>query len=541
MSSLQASTSPPDLRDWIQLRQQQQQLQHATGSSGTAGFSQHPDIDGVLHGISSGATATQWHSTLDPANTWPSRSMVAAPFGSAGSGSMRCGTSRYNYPGSSALSDLRPGGPNRDASAYGRTAASHSGSYGQRMKNPVSPDYYGIVPQADNLSTATCPSNVMDVNVPRHCNSSICNPETADFQDAELQEAIRQSIEEAERRQVEEDAEIAQVVAIAAEAEEAEQRSQAEEAKRRSEAEEAAAEENRIREEQQAAARRCAVQAPLPPPPGLAETFGPRQWLNDASISLAYAQLAAGGAIAAGGGNPLPEFVLLMDPATAFWLTLQEDLDQVEEVKGVLKLQDRQLVLCPINDSRDGGKADAGTHWTLLVCWDRGCGSGESTASSSLPPGQSNSQSSAGPFSRFCYYDSLLGGSGTSGGANLAQARTLASRLAGRDVQVLPDNCPNQTNCFDCGIYVLLFSEIIARAFIESHDRGFGAQPSPYASKTSWSFAEAHDGWSHSQPVWQSRVESVTPMEVSVRRARYFESFVAAASTGLVVRPPLTA
>jgi len=382
-----------------------------------------------------------------------------------------------------------------DASMYGQTPASYSSdSHSHRMENPVSPDFQGMAPTGGSLSAATYPSSVMDVSMPMHYNSGLCNPQA--LEDAELQEAIRQSIEEAERRQEQEEAEFAQVVAIAAEAEEAEQRKQAEETERRREAEEAAAEEKRIKEEQQGAAHRHAVQPPLPPPPGLAETFGPRQWLNDASISLAYAQLAAGGGIAAGCGNPLPEVVLLMDPATAFWLTLQEDLDQVEEVKGVLKLQDRQLVLCPINDSCDGGKADAGTHWTLLVCWDRGCRLDEPTVSSSLPPGQSSSQSSTGPFGRFCYYDSLLGGSGISGGANLTQARTLASRLAGRAVQVLPDYCPKQTNCFDCGIYVLLFSEIIASAFLEAHARGFRTQQTFHPSKASWSSADAHDGTS---------------------------------------------
>jgi len=391
----------------------------------------------------------------------------------------------------------------------------------------------------------------LGVSVPTHCDSGLCRPQAADDHDAELQEAIRQSIEEAERRHEEEEAEFAQVVAIAAEAEEAEERKQAHDAQTKKEAEAAkkeaeaaAAEERRIQEEQEAAACRRSVQPPLPPPPVLAETFGPRQWLNDASIALAYAQLAAGGGITGAPGHPLPEVVLLMDPATAFWLTLQEDLDQVEEVKGVLKLQDRQLVLCPINDSCDGGKADAGTHWTLLVCWDRGCGA-EQTASSSLSPGQSSSQSSAGPFGRFSYYDSLLGGSGTSGGANLTQARTLASRLAGRAVQVVPDDCPKQNNCFDCGIYVLLFSEIIASAFLEAHAHGFGTQQSLHASKTSWRSADAHDRLdrlSHSQPepVWQSRLESVTPMEVSARRARYFESFSAAASIGSVMGQPFT-
>merc|ERR1719221_1059789 len=99
-----------------------------------------------------------------------------------------------------------------------------------------------------------------------------------------------------------------------------------------------------------------------------------------------------------------------MDPAAAFWLTVQDDPQQTEEAKGALKLHERDFVLCPINDSRDGSMADGGTHWTLLVCWDRSCG--------------------PGLFGRFSYYDSL--GPSSSKGTGFAQAKLLASRLAGQ-------------------------------------------------------------------------------------------------------------
>eukprot|EP00971_Amphidinium_carterae_P269395 5344454-Amphidinium_carterae.1 len=33
--------------------------------------------------------------------------------------------------------------------------------------------------------------------------------------------------------------------------------------------------------------------------------------------------------------------------------------------------EERELVICPINDSCDRSQADTGTHWTLLVCWDQ--------------------------------------------------------------------------------------------------------------------------------------------------------------------------
>lgn len=343
-----------------------------------------------------------------------------------------------------------------------------------------------------------------------------------DDEDAALQDAIRCSLEEAEhrRREEEEAALAAQAAAAAAEAEEQEQRREAEEQKRR--------------EEEETARRSRSA----PPPPGLADTFKPKQWLSDASISFAYMQLVAGaygstcgeqGAMAA-----LPEMVLLMDPAAAFWLTLQDDPAHVEEAKGALKLQDRELVLCPINDNRDGGQADAGTHWSLLVCWDRRAsarGTGAAAtwvsrgATTSAPDGRGvrgHCQTAAAAcgghgcfFGRFSYYDSL--GSRALGNANFAQARTLASRLAGKDVEVSVGACAKQTNGFDCGVYVLLFSELVAGTFLE-------ARASADVDNAIGSFRPG------AAPVWEDRLTAVTPAEVAARRAKYFETAAAAAA-----------
>lgn len=348
-----------------------------------------------------------------------------------------------------------------------------------------------LVPPAPSASIRG-PSAAKGFGTPAKSGEPGCGLIIEDDENAALQEAICRSLAEAElRRREEEEAELAvQAAAIAAEAEEEEQRREAEERSGREEA-----------------TRRA---KPMPPPPGLAETFAPKQWLSDASISFAYLQLAAGVTGTGELDGPVPDMVLLMDPAAAFWLTLQDDPAHVEEAKGALKLQDRQLVLCPINDSRDGSCADAGTHWTLLVCWDR---SGDTCSGARSVSDSSN----GGLFGRFSYYDSL-GGASAWGSANLAQARTLASRLAGKDVQVSPGTCAHQTNGFDCGVYVLLFSEIIASAFLETRSQARPCRPSG-------------NQWPGSAPVWEDRLTSVTPMEVAVRRARYFETIAAAAGT----------
>jgi hypothetical protein len=308
-----------------------------------------------------------------------------------------------------------------------------------------------------------------------------------DDDDHALQEAIRLSLQEAEenkrqeegrRRQEEEDALAAIALADAA-----------------------------------AAAKAAKDLKPLPPPPGLAETFLPHQWLNDASISCAYARLDAARAAAAAPGkegvffsdlatqkSPGPsDMVLLMDPATAFWLTVQEDPEHVREAIEAMKLQERELVLCPINDNCDGSLADGGTHWALLVCWDRQHGFG----------GYPTDATKGGLFSRFTYYDSLDRNGNAHHSANFAQAKTLASRLAGRPVEVAVGACARQTNSFDCGVYVLLFSEIVANTFLSTPTR-------------------ARAGLSiHNEfrvPVWEERLAAVTPEEVAAHRVQYLHA-----------------
>lgn len=268
-------------------------------------------------------------------------------------------------------------------------------------------------------------------------------------------------------------------------------------------------EQRRRRHKQEEAARR---RRPLPPTKDLARTFGPMQWLSDASIAFVYSLLEAGevdlgcgcgGAsgsvdragpdVAAGEGCDddtvgLPEAVLLIDPATAFWLTIESDAKDLEAAKRALRLNERELVLCPVTDNRDGGRADAGTHWALLVGWNQ----------------------SHGGSIRFAFYDSMSGG--ICGSKNLAQAQTLASRLAGRPVEVSSRACPQQTNTFDCGVYVLLFSEIIIKAFLGARGSG-GVQAMGTAGRAAW----------------EESLGKVTPKQVAEHRVSYYKRFSAAA------------
>jgi len=245
-------------------------------------------------------------------------------------------------------------------------------------------------------------------------------------------------------------------------------------------------------QEDEAAERR---RGPMPPSSDLARTFEPSRWLNDASIAFIYSVHAAGDLglppedsrhFPQGGSQVLPECVLLLDPATTFWLMMEEDPNDLEEARRALKLHQRDLILCPINDSRDRGHADTGTHWSLLVCWRRG---------------------SHSDCLSFAYYDSLA--SHKRSGNGFQRAEALASRIADEsEVYVSAGACARQTNGWDCGVYVLLFSEIIVNSFVRMSCESLSA-----VEKT----------------MWEARLLAITPRQVSDRRRRYCRKCMAAA------------
>jgi len=235
--------------------------------------------------------------------------------------------------------------------------------------------------------------------------------------------------------------------------------------------------------------------APVQPPAQeVQETFEPKKWLCDASISFAFGCLASSGNSVLGGiSRRLPAALSLMDPATAFWLAKQQNPEDVEEARSAMKLHELDLVVCPINDSRDLDQADAGLHWTLLVCW-RAAGSRADGWGSRTP-----SKAAGGPFHHYRYYDSL--GCGLASDPGFQTAQELANRLAGRPVDVFVGSCSRQTNFYDCGTYLLLFAEVVVTTFL-----GVRSGEIPGAG---------------SAPVWEERLAAVTPEESDACRAHY--------------------
>merc|ERR1712054_287516 len=158
-----------------------------------------------------------------------------------------------------------------------------------------------------------------------------------------------------------------------------------------------------------------------------------------------------------------------------------------------MKLPELELLSCPINDTQNASTADTGCHWSLLVCWcDR-------LGASRREKGTGDSRCA---LTNFRYYDSL-GEMFTEKG--LSQAEQLAHRLVGKPVDIDIGRCAQQTNFYDCGVYVLLFCEVIARAYdnFRKHAPSRSSAVSPL--------------------VWEEQLAAITPEEVDACRAYYHE------------------
>lgn len=217
------------------------------------------------------------------------------------------------------------------------------------------------------------------------------------------------------------------------------------------------------------------------PSNGHAESFAPKKWLNDASIAYVYSLYYSGQFQSITCPlRRLPDDILLMEPAAVLWLSLERDVTEIERARQSLKIHKRRLILCPINDSRDTSHADSGNHWSLLVCW----------ASDSPGPSQDPAASSSSHLS-LAYFDSMARSAGSKGHM---RARSMAKRLVGHSVQVPCGSCALQTNSYDCGMYVLVFSELIITSFLSNSCKSCSKK---------------------GEPVWADKLGKVTARDVT--------------------------
>ena len=126
--------------------------------------------------------------------------------------------------------------------------------------------------------------------------------------------------------------------------------------------------------------------------------------------------------------------VYSIPPSVVQLMKLTEQSNLVEMFGG-LDLNSYEIVLCPVNDSRSASSRISGQHWSLL-CYVRN----QSTV---------------------YHIDSL-------NAFNAAETKIIASKLSvllGRSLQCKNLCCTQQTNGFDCGIFVIYFAREIVNSF----------------------------------------------------------------------------
>ncbi|RKP34855.1 hypothetical protein BJ085DRAFT_8505, partial [Dimargaris cristalligena] len=156
------------------------------------------------------------------------------------------------------------------------------------------------------------------------------------------------------------------------------------------------------------------------------ELLSPKKWLNYTLMDLYYCYLKQ---------KFLPNInaVALLRPVLAYRLTrdLVDDPNLMADLPK--ELTRAELIFIPVNDNNVHTKA-AEIHWSLLV-YSRTMG-------------------------KFYHYDPL-------GKHNLAMAKMVHKNLTGLlrigDTEFVSLKVPNQKASFDCGIYVIMFTEALLR------------------------------------------------------------------------------
>lgn len=164
------------------------------------------------------------------------------------------------------------------------------------------------------------------------------------------------------------------------------------------------------------------------------QLFNRGGWLSDQCINFYYEHL----------DDKFRNRCLFMDPATVFLIQCTKDVSELKNSLGALNLSKDVFIFCPVNDSTDP-VACKGSHWTLLIY--------------------------AGPHSCLYYYDSS--GCLPTNKHNALNIGTKLAKIIDQKItklyQVTLIN--PQTNGNDCGIFVLLLSQFIAREIHRGKDR----------------------------------------------------------------------
>lgn len=151
-------------------------------------------------------------------------------------------------------------------------------------------------------------------------------------------------------------------------------------------------------------------------------------YLNDRIIEFYFSYLSS---------SHVSQDILLVPPSIAFWILNCPDVTYLKDFVEPLKLPEKKLIIFPVNNNEDVNLAEGGSHWSLVV-YERNA-------------------------NVFVHHDS-------SGGMNKMQAKQLFSTIVGfiggstlasnANYQECVDS-PQQTNGYDCGVYVIAIARAI--------------------------------------------------------------------------------
>ncbi|KNC85588.1 hypothetical protein SARC_02245 [Sphaeroforma arctica JP610] len=161
------------------------------------------------------------------------------------------------------------------------------------------------------------------------------------------------------------------------------------------------------------------------------KSLGKHQWLGDRVISFYFEFLQ---------NEVYPEYpaICFVSPVVVQLIGSLTVPTEVEQFVSAMCLDERDLILLPLNNNIDYSMAAGGSHWSLLV------------------------------FDRrehvFTHYDSMRHN-------NWKPAVDLVNKLhpsLDRYAEIIKATCPQQRNGSDCGMYAMVFAAEVAQAFADN-------------------------------------------------------------------------
>ncbi|KAM8877515.1 sentrin-specific protease 8 [Synchiropus splendidus] len=148
-------------------------------------------------------------------------------------------------------------------------------------------------------------------------------------------------------------------------------------------------------------------------------------WLNDQIIGFAFEYFVTDCF------QRLNKMAVFISPEVTQFIKFSADAIELSLFLEPLDLPSRRWVFLAVNDNSN--QSAGGSHWSLLVF-------------------HRNSN-------QFIHYDSQ-------NASNLVHARRIAMKLepflgSGRKVHLVEEDCPQQCNSYDCGMYVICIAEIL--------------------------------------------------------------------------------